>query len=437
MRQYIKQRFGDWLLCLVIAASMTEAICSGFVLEEGAYCSAVMIFALSVAVQGLFQLISYRRRFVVIGITAGVLIAAAAVIIIKTTQPVPNEAASSRLIFTLIFSAASLLVFLLTRTRTGTVALFLLGTIICAGAYFLQFPIMLWSFLLFEIAVFALFFFRMYTASLLKTDIGKVRTGAYMLQMGVVCIAAFAIAGGIYIGVVSPMDPPTRELKLITRLQSMMLLEVLGVSDTKVIFDSELASQQTPDTTEFTSDTGDEQNESIGDAFPQIESQTDGKDLPDYLSDVQQVLDTVNYGFLRTKYMWLLLLIPFTIVVSYSLRLFFRKRWHRQIQSLPREDAAANYYSFFLKCFKRLGMQRQSWHTLQEYVENNELQMQVFSADDVSFASLTNTYEKVFYGGGSISVNEYKQFVAFYNSFYNNLRRELGSLKYCLRIFQF
>ena len=437
MRQYINQRFADWLLCLVIAASMTAVICSGFVLEEGVYCSAVMLFALSAAIQALFQLVSYRRSFVVIGIMAGVLIVAAAAIIVKTTQPFPNETANSKLIFTLIFSSASLLVFLLTRTRAGTVALFLLGTITCAGAYFLQFPIILWSFLLFEFAVFAMFFFRMYTASLLKADIGKVRSGAYMLQMGVVCIAAFVIASGIYIGVVSPLDPPTQELKLITRMQSMTLLEVLGVSDTKVVFDSELASQQTPDTTEFSNETGDEQNESIGNAFPQTQSQNNGEDLPGYISNMQQMLENVNYGFFQTGYVWLLMLIPLMLIVSYTLRLSFRKRWNRRIQSLPREDAAANYYSFFLKCFKRLGMQRQSWHTLQEYVENNELQLQVFSLDDVSFGSLTNTYEKIFYGGGSISVKEYKQFVTFYSNFYNNLRRELGSLKYCLRIFQF
>ena len=437
MRQIIKQRFADWLLCLVMAACMTEIVCSGFLLEAGAYRGVAMIFALSAALQALLQLISYRRSFIVIGIIAGVLLALAAVITIKTTQPFSSEGASSRFIFALILFAASLLVFLMTRTKAGTAALFLLGTITCAGAHFLQFPIMLWSFLLFEIAVLAMFFLRVYTASLLKADIGKVRIGAYMLQMGAVCIAAFAMAGGIYFGVVHPLDPPTQELKLITRLQSMPLLEVLGVSDTKVVFDSELASRQTPDTTEFSSDTGEEQNESIGEALPQTQSQNNGKDLPDYLSDVQQVLDTVNYGFFRTKYIWLLLLIPFMIGVSYAFRLFLRKRWHRRVRSLPREDAAANYYSFFLKCFKRLGMHRQSFHTLQEYVENNELQMQAFSAGDVTFASLTSTYEKVFYGGGSITVKEYKQFATYYGSFYEKLRRELGSLKYCLRIFQF
>ena len=437
MRQYIKQRFADWLLCLGMAACMTEVLCSGFIIEEGAYCSTVMIVAFSAVIQVLFQLISYRRSFVVIGIIAGVLLTAAAVIIIKVTQPFFVEGSDSRLIFTLIFLAASLLVFLLSRTRAGTVALFLLGTITCAGAYFLQFPTRLWSFWLFEIAVFAMFFFRVYTASLLKADLGKVRTGAYMLQMGVVCIAAFVIAGGIYFGAVRPLNPPTQELKLITRLQSMALLEVLGVSDTKVIFDSELASQQTPDTTEFSSDTGNEQNESIGEAPQQDLPQNDGKNLPDYISDIQQTLDTVNYGVFRTNYIWLLLLIPPMIIVSYALRVIFRKRWHHRVQSLPKEDAAANYYSFFLKCFKRMGMQRQSCHTLQEYAENNELQLQAFSAGDVSFSSLTDTYEKIFYGGGSITVKEHTQFVDYYSSFYVNLRRELGGLKYFLHIFQF
>ncbi len=436
MRQYIKKRFAEWLLCLVMAACMTQAVCSGFVLEEGAYFGAVVVFALSAVLQALLQLISYRRRFVVIGITAGVLLATAAVVTIKTTQPFSDNGDSS-FIFALILFSASLLVFLLTRTRAGTAALFLLGTLTCTGAYFLQFPIMLWSFLLFEIAVFIMFFLRVYTASLLKADIGKARTGAYMLQTGAVCLAAFVMAGGMYFGVVRPLDPPTQGLKLITRLQSMPLIQVLGVSDTKVIFDSELESQQTPDTAELTSDTGKEQNESIGEAPPQTQSQNDGISLPEYLSDVQQALDTVNYGLLQTRRVWLLLFIPLMITGLFVLRLFIRKRWHLRIQSLPKEDAAANYYSLFLRCFKRLGIQSHSCHTLREYAENNEMQMQAFSAQDVCFAALTGTYEKIVYGGGSISAKDYEQFETYYGSFYKNLRRELGSLKYCLRIFQF
>jgi hypothetical protein len=437
MRQYIKQRFADWLLCVGMAACMTQALCSGFVLEEGAYCSVVVIFALSAAIQALLQLISYRRRFVIIGIIAGAALASAAVITIKTTQIFTTEGAGDRLIFTLILFAASLLVFLLTRMRTGTATLFLLGTLTCTGAYFLQFPIMLWSLLVFEIAVSAMFFFRVYTVSLFKADIGKVRIGAYMLQTGVVCLAAFALAGGIYRGVVRPLDPPTQEVRLITRLQSMPLLEVLGVSDTKVIFDSELASQQTPDTVEFSSDTGDEQNESIGEEPLQTGSQNNGSSFPGFISDVQQTLDTVNYGLLQTSYVWLLLLIPLLLAGTYDLRLFVRKRWQQRVRSLPKEDAAANYYCFFLKCFKRLGVKRGNCHTLREYVENYMLQLQAFSAEDISFAALTGTYEKILYGGGNISAKEYEQFETYYGSFYENLRRELGTLKYCMRIFEF
>jgi hypothetical protein len=437
MRQYIKQRFFDWLLCLVMASCITQVVCSGFVLEEGAYRGAAAIFALSAVMQALLQLISYRRRFVIFGIIAGALLAVAAVIVIKTTQPFSDESANSRFIFFLMLFSSSLLVFLLSRTRAGAVVLFLFGTIACAWAHFLQYPITLWSLLLFEFSVFAMFFFRVYIVSMLRADVGKVRIKAYMLQTGVVCLAAFVLSGGIYFGVVQPLNPPTQELKLITRLQSMPLLQVMGVASTKVIFDSELASLNPPDTTEFSSDTGDTENESVGDKPLQTGLQNFGQNLPEYFSDVQQVFETVNYKFFRTRYVLLLLFIPLVIVGAYVSRLLFRKHWHRKMQSLPREDAAANYYSFFLKRFKRLGIKRLGCHTLREYVGNNLFRMQTFSVGNTSFASLTDTYEKVLYGGGNISPEEYEQFERYYSCFYKNLRQELGGMKYCLRIFQF
>jgi hypothetical protein len=57
--------------------------------------------------------------------------------------------------------------------------------------------------------------------------------------------------------------------------------------------------------------------------------------------------------------------------------------------------------------------------------------------EKVTFAQLTGVYEAVIYGGAVPTEEELGQFEAFYQQFYRNLRREVGSVKYYLQVFRF
>lgn len=436
MGYYIRSRAASWLLCVCLNASMTAAICSGFILSDGLSDNLLALFTISAVLQAVLVLLAYSRRIAIAGIAAGAALAAAVVFYIYTRRPLADETANSTFLFLLIELAAAILVFLLSRTRVGSAVLFLVGTLIQAGVQFLQFPAPLWGFLLFPAAALILFFYRTYTVSLLKADMGKVRTGAYLRQAVLVCLAALVAAGGVYFGVVRPLNPPTQELKLIRVLRSMPLLEVLGVSSTEIILDPDTASQEPPEEEDLGGEEGQDENAGLEGWQPESQPPEIG-DVQTQLNDILQQLTAVRYDKDTLQLLWLLLLVPAAIAGVFILRMALKRRWHRRVQALPKTEAVLAYYQFFLSRLGKIGLKRTPAHTLREYAALTAVQLQAFNVGECTFGRLTAVYEKTLYGHCQVSEAEYQAFETFYGRFYRNLRREIGTGKYLLQIFRF
>lgn len=439
MRNYLKQRTADCLLCICLSASMVSAVCSGFVLEDPWSRNVAAVFALCAVLQFLLLLIARRRLSIGIGIAVGAIAAIGAAVYLRTYQPFTEESSNSAFIFLLISVIACILIFLLSRTRAGIVVLFLLGNFIQAGSHFLQFPAPLWSLLLFLLSVSVLFFHRTYIVSASHADLGKIHLVKYLGQILPLCLAALLIAGGLYAGVVRPLNPPTQELKLITVLKSMDPLKVLGVSSVETVLDPDMSSEQPPEEDDFAGDEGEDPSDDLGKETPPPNESPEDSDKQQQNTDSerQQFWTAIRYDDGVRSYLWLLLLIPLLIVAAFVLRLLLRKRWRKKVRALSHEEAVVNYYQFFLKRLERLGLKRAKQHTLEEYVSHTQVQLEPFGEGHSTFGDLTAIYEKVLYGRCPVSDEEYGQFEAFYDSFYRCLRKEAGVVKYYLTVFRY
>ena len=365
------------------------------------------------------------------------MLAVIGLVYINVSHPFTDETSNSAFIFALVLVVTALLVWLLTRSRPGTVVLFLIGTILCAGAHFLQFPIPVWCLFLFLLAISASFLFRVYNVSLQKADIVSGSTAAYLRQTGIVAVAVLLLAGGVFFGVVRPLNPPTQELKLITVLKSMQQLDRLGVSRTEIVLDPNLSSTEEPEDEEK----GNEENEEESDS-PQGENEIPQQSLTEtmrenFTSAVQQTWAAARYDQHNFQWLWLLLLIPVAIAAAYIGRFERRKRWRKRVQALPRESAVVNYYRYFLKRLNRLGLKRSAHATLREYAALNEVQLQPFEGENCRFADLTAIYESVLYGRHRVTDQEYAAYEAFFDRFYLGLKKELGPVRYWLKAFRY
>lgn len=437
MRAYLKSRVGDLILSLCLTVSLVYTIASGFVLEPVWSGRPYTIVLLSLIVLFVLFLAAYRRILTLICIGVGCGGAVLTVLYMQASHPLAEEAANSVFLYLLITVLTAVLVFLLGRSRAGIIVLFLTGNLIGAGAHFLQFPAPLWSFLLFTFAAFALFFHRVYLAGLKRAALGRVRPGRHLVQGTALCLAALGLAGGLYAGVIRPLNPPTQELKLITLLKSMDTLKVLGVSTVKTVLDPEQTSFQPPEQTQHSNEEG-EEPEDVPEETPLSTPPEESLPAPEEITgNTKEELSAVSYDRKEWNPLWLLLLIPLAIAGACVLRLVLRRRWQAKVQALPREDGVVNYYQFFTKRLGRIGLARPEGHTLRKFAEDTAHQLESFAVGEATFAALTEIYEGVLYGCRSVTREEYRLFEEFYRHFAPALRRELGPVKYYLRIFQF
>ncbi|MGM9606061.1 MAG: DUF4129 domain-containing protein [Oscillospiraceae bacterium] len=437
MGQYLKNSIADFVLCTCITLALVPAVCSGFVLTDALSGSVIAVLLLSAVLTFLLVLLSRSRKATWLGIAAAFVLAVVGLVYINVYRPFTDETANSAFIFVLVQVITAVLVWLLTRSRPGTVVLFLIGTILCAGAHFLQFPIPAWCLFLFLLAVSASFLYRVYTVSLQKADIISGSQKTYLRQTAIVAMIVMLLAGGVFFGVVRPLNPPTLELKLITVLKSMQQLDRLGVSSTEIVLDPNLESAEEPEDEEK----GNEENEEESDS-PQGVNDIPQTSLTESIrenvtSAVQQTWAAVRYDQHNFQWLWLLLLIPAAIAAAYLWRFEHRKRWRKRVQALPRECAVVNYYRYFLKRLSRLGLKRSENATLREYAALNEVQLQPFEGEDCRFADLTATYESVLYGRHRVTDREYAAYEAFFDGFYPGLKKELGPVRYWLKAFQY
>lgn len=449
MMQYLKSRLPDWLLCTLMSAALSSAVCSGFEMSSPGKDSIAALLAAAAVVSLVMTVLAYRRVLTGIGIAAGAVIAVASVTYLKTVHPLADEAAHAGFIFALVCIIAGILVFLLSRSRFGIIVLFLVGNLIGAGAHFLQFENPLWSFLLFTAAVLIMFFYRVYIISLMNADMGRVRTGKYMTQTVAVCLAAALLASGIFAGIVRPLDPPTHDLKLIRILKQMDMLEVLGIYNVKTVLNPFRDSSKTPDQSDFSDRKGDDESDALDGQDEDSEKDQEDNALTD--SSLQIKADAIKYAFTEYHLGWIIpIVIILILAVAVAAVMSRRKRWRKAVQELSNEELVLNYYAYFLRCMAIAGLKKPSQQTLREFAESASHELEVFEgrsagggdaaagaevhsgAGAVTFGQLSDIYERVLYGGMNVSDEERGMFERFYDGLAVGLKKRMGALKYLL-----
>ena len=432
MSHFIKSRLGEYIACVMICAGFVFPVCAGFVLTDPFTGIPPLGMLVIAVILGVVYLFSYKRTTVVAGVITAAVAAATMVIYIQIADPLGDEEENSVFIFLLVAVVVSVLVFLLTRTRPGTVVAAILGNFIFVGSKFLAFPAQLWSYFVLLAGCAVMFLLRFYRSSALKAQASKVRNLKYFIQSAVVTIIALGIAVGLYFAVIRPISPPTYDLQLISILRNMDIMEVFGVASEREVYDPDLASGQIRDGSEFAENEGEDENDETE------QSEEEQATLQEWIQNSAFVknLRAVTYRLKEHSFIYLIAIPVIIIVAIFVIRLLKKRAWRRRVQGLSKEDGIRNYYRFFISRLKRAGIKREDTVTLYDYAKQSEHQLEPFAEGESSFSNLTDIYCKVNYGKCQVTDEEYALFESFYDRFHRNLRQEMGLPKYLLNIFR-
>lgn len=436
MASYLKNRIWDLLLCTAISLGLVYPIFAGFVLKDRLSPNIPAVLALLAAVQFFLLLTAYGRRTKTIRVLVGAGLLVIFMAVSRRENPFIHEENMSLAVTLFILVLTGLLVFLATRTRPGTVVLFLLGFLVTAGSRFLRFPVQDWSFLLFLFSVMVMLWYRNYTLTLLQVQIGRVQIRKFMRQTLLVCLAGLVMSGAIYAGIIRPLHPPTQQLKLVTRLERMDLLKVMGVSETKTILNPDLAANAQADSSasgnkKKSTDAGNQRNQTKqADAGSDEKQETGAKSGTGRDNSQVQASRRMYYEIRRVHIPWVLIALGILAAAYYVFRVLNRKHWEKQVRDLEDADRIVNYYQFFLRSFSKCGFQKPENYTLSEYAQSIEHELQVFAEGKSTFSGLTEIYCRTVYGRQQLKRKDVRLFVKFYEGFRKNLRKEIGTFRY-------
>lgn len=438
MKHYIKLRIWDFFLCILCQIGLIFNIFAGFILDDAVCNSVILVILLFAVLDAVFLIFAYNKKLMIAGIILGIAVMTVYVFIAASSGIYDDEAANSLGISLFLIFVVGLLVFLLSRSRAGIVVLFVLGNFVIAGSYFLQYDVKLWTFLLFEVAVLLFFLYRNYCITLMNVHAGKVKIPAYLIQSLIICLIAFVLGCGVYKLIIKPLNPPARDLKLITVLEDMEVLKVIGVSSIREMLDPDKLSEEELKRIVY-SDQLDEENEEQEIEKP-TEEETTGSDPADEQNSEQNGSGELESQFVYNlfhKYGWVVILVIIALIISaaFVIRNMRRKKWQTAVDALSRENQVVNYYQYFLSSLSKLGYKKPDQFTLYEYSEAISYEMEAFQSGEVTFDKLTKVYVGTYYGAHEVTVEEAGWFKEFYKGFLGNTRKEAGFLRYCIKFF--
>lgn len=393
---------------------------AGNLLMVGAVTALIMIF--------LF-LTSYKRASLIASIAATGISFIGAVIALDDTGAFDSSNAidKSPLLFWMIVIGTSIVVFWATRSKSSTVGLILGATWMTAAFDLLQYPVSKWGYFLFLFCSCIILMYRSYLVSFLKSGTSNGNISAYSVQIIVLSLGVFLLASSTYYFLIQPMSPPTDEIQLSKKLMSMELFEKYGISSKVMV----PANQEKIDKQEIQKEKKGQEEKNKNE-----KRQINQDKNEDNLSR-NRLLNSIAVTYQKaTHYGWILIVvILLLLILGVPAKQLLRKKRYRKLVDMKMEDAAINFYLYFTKRLDKAGLKRPENLTPLEFAKEIQEKVQGFSVYDANFLILTEIYLKIIYGYQKISEEEYDLFEDFYKEFHQNLRREMGTFKYCLNYF--
>lgn len=441
---YAKQAVWEFLLVACVSTALGYTLLNGFYIEPGLQHSAVPGVVCVAATAALFALNRDSSTRFIGGIAFGVVVvgclgAAAGL----SGEYVTADVEGNWFLFLLLLLAQAIICFLLARTRTGCALLFAAGAFACALIqFFYERNELLWA-LLFVLAALMLVIYKNFQTS--ARGATSVRKVSFAAGFGVAAVAAAAcalVASAVFFGIIAPLNPPAKQIKLVTEYRALETLPVQGTSSTFLTPNMDLTSDNTNSAERTTDDLRQSEDgrpmpaKPKGDASVEEEENSGGFMGVD-LNSITRAFDFQTNQRQAWGLLLFLLLIPLAIAAYFVGRRLWRKRRVGRIRQLDETSQVRELYLFLVEHLARVGFAIPPGSTPLEFARNNAQSLERFDVEGQgSFEDLTRDYAKVVYGGQKADAAAADRAAKYYLGFWKAARKQLGNMRYLLKSFR-
>lgn len=436
IRNAVRYEIWDYILCTALTFAAGQMICYGFFVKPSVISSVFPVLAAAAIITAVLFAVKYNRKSLVTGIIAIVVIAGIIFAVSAAKGGVLLiDKESNPFLFIVITFLISTGVVLLSRTRTGICIIFAAVSVIFAGIWFLYEKGNAVYLIIALIASGMLLAYRTYEVNASKYHTVKFRTGQMISASLAVMLIITAIGCGIFYGIVKPLDPGTKELKLITNRMAFEVIEKTGIANTTTSYDPDMTGSRDNNRDKPAADNKDKDKKD-----DKEKDHNEKKESNNAFADLLKATGAklwylISYVF-RNIPVWLYPIIVAAVIalVVYIKKLLRKRRFGRMCEK-GRGEAVIAMYNFYLRSFGRMGIARNSRETPFEFAKTKMTVLSVFRYEDTDFSTLTDIYVKAGYGNMPVSDDEYNCYLNFYQDFYKCCLNHLGKIKYIFKFF--
>ncbi len=432
MGVYFKNHLWELLSCIILSAALSLNVFAGYEITDpkaSGWLTTGLVCAVSMM---LLFAAGYNRRTTVAGIAVTLVLLVAAVIAIRSFHMSDGRRIDDNpVLFWLVTIGTSVVCYLLSRWRISLIILLTGGSIMLAAFGFLRYPVSLPAFFVFLFSVILLYLHRVYHGALLSSYTGNVRFTAYTAQSAVFVLVVVLLSGAVFAGIIRPLDPPEHPLKLITRLQSLEILQQVGVSRRTEVKDPDQSTEIQNDQTEMSSQKKNrDENRSPQEKKDQEEQGTIRQQTE------KEKAQAVSYHRDRTwLYISAAFLILLLVAAPFLLRYLLIRNWERRVRAAGPTDGAAMVYLYLQKKLRYAGFTRPPEITLYAYMKSQRRAMKHFAEGATDLFTLTGMYQQIVYGCRELDEKEFRRFWNVYTHFRKNMKEKMGRFRYALYFF--
>ena len=437
--RYLREHAAEMVLFAIMAAALSATMAECFFIDSASPATVGLLLGCVVVLTCACYAAASSRKAVLIGIPAIVGAVVVAYIVLSFATPVQlfEDSYSNPVFMFHVAVLITLLLFLCTRRTPLFIAAFIIGAFLCSAVQFLYSQNHVLEAVAYLAAGAAIVMLRRGIAGdgAVLSGVAK-RLGAPLAALAVALVALGA-ACLVFFLVIAPLNPPARELKLITERYALEEVHVSGLTDILHTPDKNQDSRNRDDETKKTNQTDGSTDDAQGQGSP--EPNGDDQSLGGGMSALGDVLSRA-LKYLQDNWIAVVLVFLLVLVVAYVLcvllRRWLRKRALGRLGALGPAGEAAGIYRYVCRGYELCGVYSRGSATPSELAANNQAATTAFEngAMPVDFRELTCTFERVVYGGQVPQEAELEQLRGYYRGFPACALRHAGRFKY-IRLF--
>lgn len=437
VKAFARARVVELVFLLAASSALFSTVTFGFHVDDALRANVALIVGWSALVLVALASASYSPRSVAVGIPVIAVAGFGGMTAVSLAQGFGlfDDAYGNLGFFLLLGFLCALFTHLGTRRKGLALAYLVLGVMTCALVQFLYENSLVAQMLVYLLAGVAL-----YVLAAQRAAVGSGGDAPQRLSVlgagAVLCVVAAGLACAVFFAGIAPLNPPTHDLKLITKYYALEEVHVSGLQEIEHKQDADKRSDETDDGDDTTNRTDDESEEAQGDQSANDEVGANGEqDLGSQgiaITGFDEATGAVRY-FITFPY-WLLALLGAALLVALTIAAKRLVRWRRfeRMRALPPREAVVVFYLFFEGRLARLGVKRPETLTPLEHARQNASQYAPFEegAEGASYYHLAQGYCACVYGAGVPDERVPQECEQLYRVFYRNACRQVGKVRY-------